>query len=115
MNDSDSNVNVLVGLTLSSISKVDNDRIELKTIDGRSFIFFHSQDCRETVSIYDIKGKFSWLMGSPILKAKEEIRNEDPTDLFGVFKNTFRDSYTWTIHTLTNGVGDSRNSLARGI
>lgn len=73
----DSNVNVLIGLTLVSATQEGSDRMILKTED-RSFLFYHSQDCCESVSIHEVEGDLKDLVGQPITQATEEIDQYQP-------------------------------------
>jgi hypothetical protein len=69
----------------------DADGYIFKATDGRVFEFYHEQDCCEFVSIYDICGDLSDLIGLPLLVA-EEVTCDEPS---GVNCN---DSYTWTFY-----------------
>lgn len=85
---SDSNVTALIGLTLTEARQEGRDRMILATAD-RSFLFYHSQDCCESVGIEEIAGDLAALTGSPITRADEEIESgEQDYDHFT--KTTFR-------------------------
>lgn len=97
----DSNPNVLIGLTLASIKRGDAnnpDRLELVTKEGRSFLFYHSQDCCESVAINRIKGSLRKLIGHKIITAKEVVSSDDPP--FYRKSSYIAESQTWTILTL---------------
>lgn len=68
-------IEILIGKTLSSVTKVDNE-IVFKVSDDEQYKLYHSQDCCESVTIEDIEGDITDLVGKPILQA-EEITNED--------------------------------------
>lgn len=74
----DSNVIVLKGLTLTEASQEGSDRMVFKTLCGRSFLFYHSQDCCESVNIDKIEGNLSDLIGSPLVEATEVIDHDQP-------------------------------------
>ena len=57
------------------------------------FVFFHSQDCCEHVSIEDICGDLEDLVGEPLLIA-EEVSGETPVD----FNEMDHESVTWTFY-----------------
>lgn len=69
---SDSNVNQLIGLTLTEALQEGDDRMVFKTAD-RSFLFYHSQSCCESVDIEFVSHAPAMLVGSPILAATEDI------------------------------------------
>jgi len=88
----------LLGKTLSAV-EVNSTMDELVfTLDnGEQYMLYHEQDCCETVSIEDICGDLSYLVGSPILMAEEATNeNENPS---GVEKD-WQDSFTWTFYKL---------------
>jgi len=55
------------------------------------FVFFHCQDCCESVTVEDIVGDLQDLVGTPILVA-EEVDGETPDDFAAC------ESYTWTFY-----------------
>ncbi len=71
----------LIGKTLTEIKNNDNELIFIVD-DGTQYKMYHSQDCCESVSIDDINGDLSDLVGNPIMLA-EEVSNID-------FENAFR-------------------------
>lgn len=94
----------LIGLTLSSIDvSADRDAMRFTSIDGREFCMFHDSECCETVSIEDIAGDLSDLIGEPILIA-EESSNEN-TNPPGVPVPDWQDSFTWTFYKLATRKG----------
>lgn len=80
-------VNELVGKTITEIigAEEGNEEIIFKCSDGTVYKMYHEQDCYESVTIEDICGDISCLLGSPIIMAEDE-------DL--VQQYTY-DSYTW--------------------
>lgn len=88
----------LKGKTLVSIEgKVDDDAMVFTTSDGDIFRLYHMQDCCESVSIYDIAGDLSDLMGSPLTLAGERTSDKLPR---GVKLDYPDDSMTWTFYRL---------------
>lgn len=98
---SDSNVIVLKGLTLSQIVQEQSDRMTLRTSCGRSFLFYHSQDCCESVNIDQIEGDLGDLIGSPLIEVSEDISRENPPGFF----RDYQDSYTHTTFTFATEKG----------
>lgn len=68
-----------------------NDEINFKTSDGKSYRFYHSQDCCENVSIEDVIGNPEDLIGSPLLMAEEVSGDNEPAP-------EYAESYTWTFY-----------------
>ena len=80
------NVNKLVGLVVKFIDDF-GDEILIVTECGRRFTFNHSQDCCESVSIYDSVGNLKVLEGQKLVS---ETDIPEDVDL-----NPY-ESYTWT-------------------
>lgn len=85
----------LTAMIDTTLSRIDgaagDDRMVFHAEDGRTFVFYHSQDCCENVRIEDVCGDLDDLVGSAILQA-EAVSNEDEPVLEGA------DSYTWTFY-----------------
>lgn len=79
----------MIGRTFSSVeNKGGEELVFTESGTGRSFVFFHIQDCCEHVRIEDICGELSDLAGSPILLAEETSESRD----------TEYGSETWTFY-----------------
>ena len=88
----------LVGKTLVSISgAVGDDEIVFTSDKGDVWKMLHLQDCCEDVTVEDICGDFSDLVGSPILQAEESTSTDDPE---GFTRKHYDDSHTWTFYKL---------------
>ena len=85
-----------LGETFTKVAQVNNDEIIFTHQSGRIFKMYHNQDCYESVSVEDIDGDLSQLIGDPILQAEEVVSNENPE---GVTKE-WQDSFTWTFYKL---------------
>jgi hypothetical protein len=68
--------------------------------DNDRYVFFHSQDCCESVSINDIVGDLSDLVGEPLLVA-EEVSGESPVG----FEDEYHESVTWTFYKFATRKG----------
>ena len=69
-------VNVLeqfIGKTFREVVNMDDEELHFILEDGTKYIFYHEQDCCETVMIEDICGDLSCLYNSPITMAEECI------------------------------------------
>lgn len=84
----------LLGKTLTRCEVIRgdyDDQIVFETTDGEQYKMFHDQDCCESVSIEDICGDLSGLIGSPLVQAMESSNSSEDTD---------GDSQTWTFYHL---------------
>lgn len=103
---SSANISELVGKVIVSIKgEKGDDRVEIKTADGCFYALYHEQDCCESVSIEDVVGDLSDLVGprSPILEAEEVTSNDNPE---GVKPPEYSDdSFTWTFYKLRTRKG----------
>ena len=89
----DVDISVLVGKTLSYISKT-HEEIYFKVSETERYKMYHEQDFCESVIIEDICGELEWLIGEPILRA-EKRTDEDRKN------NVDEDeSFTWTFYEL---------------
>lgn len=88
-------ISVLVGKTLESVEQHENSEVVFRATDGTSYRLFHMQDCCESVTIDDVCGEWSSLVGSPILMA-EEVSGEIPSmHMKGKY---YPESETWTFY-----------------
>ncbi len=106
------NFNELEGKTLFEIiQNGDNDELIFVTTEGEKYKIYHRQDCCENVSIDDIVGDLSDLIGSPILRASKDSNN-DPNEKQlarierekleqGEDYYLWEDSFTWTFYNIS--------------
>lgn len=89
----------LVGKTLVSVEGLskDSEEIVFKCSDGSVYLLLHEQDCCECVSIEDIDGDVSDIVGVEILVA-DETSNEGEIGDYG-------DSFTWTYYKIDTNKG----------
>lgn len=84
-------VSELLGKTITSITgRKGDDVMNITTLDNKCYTFFHSQSCCESVSIEDIIGDLSDIVGSPLTMAEEATNEPEPYAGY--------DSYTWTFY-----------------
>lgn len=88
-------INVLedfIGKTFERVEVINTDE-ELHFIlsNGTKYIFYHEQDCCESVRIEDISGELSDLINTPITMAEEVIHERVELDCSG-------DGYTYTFY-----------------
>ena len=89
--NAEAKIESMVGQVFTSVTQ-NGDEMVFENATER-FVFFHSQDCCESVSIEDICGDLQDLVGEPLLIA-EEVSGETPVD----FNEEEHDSVTWTFY-----------------
>jgi hypothetical protein len=96
-------IEILIGKTLRSVrGEVGDDEIIFTDEDGENYKLYHDQNCCESVSVEDICGDLSDLVGSPILRAEESTSDENPP---GAKIPKYQDSFTWTFYKLATVKG----------
>ena len=84
------------------VSSKDNMELYFISGEGKSYMFYHEQDCCECVSIEDICGDLSDLEGVEILQAEEascrDFEEQNDSDCFD-------DSNTWTFYKFATSKG----------
>jgi hypothetical protein len=83
----------LIGKILTAV-EVDPEVIVLECNDGSTYRMHHYQDCCERVTVEDVVGDISDIIGSPLLEAEEVISLKNPD---GIDKGC-QDSFTWTFY-----------------
>jgi len=84
----------MLGAVFESVSgQVNSEEIIFQTVAGERWVFAHDQDCCETVTVNDITGDLTDLVGSPLLLA-EEFSGSIPAD----HDDADYDSYTYTYY-----------------
>lgn len=89
----------LLGETLISVEglKKDSEEIIFKCLSGRQFHLLHEQDCCEAVSVEDIDGDASDIIGYEVLVADETSNEGDLGD--------YGESFTWTYYKIDTNKG----------
>ena len=86
-------ISEMIGKVMASVEvKDDNTVMSFIDVNGNEYIFYHEQDCCESVDINDICGDLNDLVGNPILEA-EEVAGVG----FGLL-NRYEESFTWTFY-----------------
>ena len=92
------NINDMVGKVFTSVTQ-DGETMVFENATER-FSFFHYQDCCESVSIEDIVGDLSDLVGEPLLIA-EEVSGEAPVE----FNALEHEVVEWTFYKFATRKG----------
>lgn len=87
----------MLGATIVEITGAEkgSDEILFKSMDGRGWRFYHSQDCCETVEVEDVCGDISDLIGETLVEA--EVSSNQAGTLYG--------SETWTFYKFGTRLG----------
>ena len=94
--DASASIADMVGKTFTKVKADGNELVFENDVDR--YVFFHQQDCCESVCIDDIVGDLSDLEGEPLLIA-DEVDGESPAD-FEAYE-----SYTWTFYKFATRKG----------
>ena|SRR5689334_20098515 len=97
----DVNVSEMLGLTLTEVRVENEDEIYFTTQEGREFVMYHENNCCERVSIDEIEGEWSNLIGLPLLLA-EEVSSEGVASRWSGSED---ESFTWTFYKLATNRG----------
>lgn len=89
----------MLGLVFTEVTQAD-DELRFKCSEG-TFIFFHDQDCCESVRIESVVGDLQDLIGEPLLLA-EEANGETPAGYTFEYEP---ESYTWTFYKFATRKG----------
>ncbi len=94
-------ITALIGKTLTEIRALekDSDSVIFVCDDGTEFTMFHQQDCCEGVSIDDVEGDVTDLIGRPLTVAEEVNNLPEPPTPEGA------ESHTWTFYRLATDKG----------
>lgn len=87
----------LVGKTLQNVI-VSGDTVDFVVSDTERYRLYHSQDCCEHVSVEDVNGEITDLIGSPILVAEENTSRDEPAC-------PSAESFTWTFYRIATVKG----------
>ncbi len=97
-----SSVNVLedfIGKTFYKVEVInDDEELHFCLDSGEKYIFYHEQDCCESVAIDDICGELNDLVGSPITMAEEVCHESTEVGDWG-------DSQTYTFYKFATAKG----------
>lgn len=94
----------IIGKTMVRVEDQDGERIEFETTTGEVYALYHSQHCCESVTIEDINGDLSDLVGAPILTAEEVTSEENPPNTDPELIK-YQESFTWTFYKLATQKG----------
>lgn len=100
----------MVGRTISQIDGgLGAKTITLVADDGTRFVFWHEQDCCESVRVEDIAGDLNDLIGMPLLLA-EEVSSSYPHEALSRLAAPppppqDLESYTWTFYRFATAKG----------
>lgn len=89
-------ISILKGHTLKSIeSGVFNEELIFTTSEDKQYKMYHEKDCCESVSIEEIIGDLTDLIGNPILTAESRTKTNPTEDREG-----YREDGEWTFYEL---------------
>ena len=96
--DNSAKIADMIGKVFTSVTET-GDTMVFENATER-YVFFHGQDCCESVGINDVVGDLSDLVGEPLLIA-DEVSGETPVD----FNERDHESVTWTFYKFATRKG----------
>ena len=96
--NSSANIADMVGKVFTSVTET-GDTMVFENATER-YVFFHEQNCCESVGINDVVGDLSDLVGEPLLIA-DEVSGEAPVG----FDDEYHESVTWTFYKFATRKG----------
>lgn len=95
-------ISVLIGKTITEVRHLEqgSDSVVFECEDGAEYTMYHGQDCCESVSINDVEGDVSDLVGSVVVVAESVDSSEQPAP-----PGDYVDSYTWTFYRIATEKG----------
>lgn len=105
-------ISELIGKKLTNVVNLEtgSDEVIFHCEDGASFKMLHNQDCCESVSVDDVVGDVSDLIGAIVLDAREESNDDQPKSETSKWadgtEHTYTDeSATWTFYVIQTDKG----------
>ncbi len=91
----------LVDKTIKEITGLEkgSDEVRIFTECGQEYLFYHSQDCCESVDLNDFDGDAGDLIGATIVSAEEVSSDEDEQPA------EYSESCTWTFYKIETDKG----------
>ena len=99
--------------TFVEVTNQDGEELVFVADSGEKFIFYHSQDCCESVRIEDIEGNLEDLVGCKLLQA-EESSNRGDSD-WGSETWTFYKFATIKGYVTVRWLGQSNGYYSEGV
>lgn len=95
---------VLEHLKGQTVTKIDglkegSERVTFYCESGDEFVFFHAEDCCETVEVSQIDGEAADLIGAPLVMAEEVSSEGEPS------REEYDESFTWTFYKFATSLG----------
>ena len=94
----------LKGKVLAKVENLDDKELVFTTTNGEVYKLYHIQECCESVTIEDICGNLSDLIGEPLLVA-EEVKHRPDVNPDGVPAQGYQESFIWTFYKLDTRKG----------
>ena len=100
--DKQINLEALKGKTIDRIEGLEkgSEEVRIFTQDGGEYLFYHSQDCCESVDLYDLEADCEDWSGALILDAFESSNSDE-----GEKPGEYAESWTWTFYKIETSKG----------
>jgi hypothetical protein len=103
----------MLGKTFKNVINDNDYRVVFTEENGDQYVFAHIQDCCESVTVRDVVGHFSDLVGSPLLEAEETSNSGHTT--YGTETWTFYKFGTIKGHVNISWIGESNGYYSESV
>jgi hypothetical protein len=95
-------ISAMIGKTITDVRHLEqgSDSVVFGCLDGSEYTMYHDQDCCESVSISDVEGDVSDLVGSIVVVAESVDSSDFPSPA-----GEYVESYTWTFYRIATAKG----------
>jgi len=107
------NIGDMLGKTFKNVINDNDYRVVFTEENGDQYVFAHIQDCCESVTVRDVVGHFSDLVGSPLLEAEETSNSGHTT--YGTETWTFYKFGTIKGHVNISWIGESNGYYSESV
>ena len=103
-----------IGHKIKSFKNVEDRELIFELENGKKYIFYHEQDCCESVYIEDINGDLIDIVGKEILKFEERMEYKRDDD-YESYTYTFYDIETLDKHIQIRWCGSSNGYYSESV
>ena len=105
--DKEVDLKTIIGKKIVDIKGLEksSDEVRIFTEDGNEYLFYHEDDCCESVDLNDFEGDIDKLIGSVILSAEVVTNDSDEDENKDEKPSEYSESWTWTFYKIETDKG----------